>query len=148
MSRLQSYVDALVSNVRFGKFLSVGFVGMVVDMSLLTVLVEFGSFTPTLAKIGSAEASIIVMFVLNEYWTFNETSSETTRSLIRRFGRSNVVRWGGAGVALLILHFLTTTLDVWYLLANGIGIGIGVIFNYVFESLITWRIHTQTDNNG
>lgn len=145
MSQLQPYVDALVSNIRFGKFLSVGFVGMLVDMSILTLLVEFGSLTPTLAKIGSAEASIMVMFVLNDRWTFNESGNENAKELLRRFARSNVVRWGGAGVALLVLHLLTTTLAVWYLLANAIGIGIGVIFNYVFESLITWKTHIESE---
>lgn len=145
MSQLQPYVDALVSNIRFGKFLSVGFVGMLVDMSILTLLVEVGSLTPTLGKVCSAEISIVVMFILNDYWTFNESGKENTRELLRRFARSNVVRWGGAGVALLVLHLLTTTLAVWYLLTNAIGIGIGVIFNYVFESLITWKTHIRSE---
>ena len=85
------------------------------------------------------------MFILNDYWTFDESGKENTRELLRRFARSNVVRWGGAGVALLVLHLLTTTLAVWYLLANAIGIGIGVIFNYVFESLITWKTHIRPE---
>lgn len=147
MSQLRGYISVLASNIRFGKFLSVGFVGMLVDMSILTMLVELISITPTLAKIGSAEVSIIVMFILNEYWTFSQTSNESPKSIFYRFGRSNVVRWGGAGIALIILHILTTILGIWYLLANAIGIGIGVIFNYVFESLITWRIHRR-DTDG
>lgn len=118
---------------------------MLVDMGILTLLVEVGSLTPTLGKVCSAEVSIVVMFVLNDHWTFNESGKENTRELLRRFGWSNVVRWGGAGVALLILHLLTTTLDVWYLLANAIGIGIGVIFNYVFESLITSKTHMKSE---
>jgi len=145
MSQLRTYIEALISNIRFGKFLSVGFVGMVVDMSVLTILVELVSITPTLAKIGSAETSIVIMFVLNEYWTFSDASGESAESLFYRFSRSNIVRWGGAGVALVILHLLTTILGIWYLLANAIGIGIGVIFNYVFESLITWKIHTELE---
>jgi len=145
VSQLQPYVDALVSNIRFGKFLSVGFVGMLVDMSILTLLVEVGSLTPTLAKIGSAEASIMVMFVLNDRWTFNESGNENAKELLRRFARSNVVRCGGAGVALLVPHLLTTTLAVCYLLAFAIGTGIGVIFNYVFESLITWKTHIESE---
>lgn len=116
---------------------------MLVDMGLLTLLVELGGLTPTLAKIGSAEFSIIIMFVLNEYWTFSESSKESTESILYRFGRSNIVRWGGAGVALLILHLLTAIFGIWYLLANAIGIGVGVIFNYIFESLITWQIHAE-----
>lgn len=116
---------------------------MLVDMGILTFFVELGDITPTIAKIGSAEVAIIIMFVLNEYWTFNGTGEESTKSLLHRFARSNIVRWGGAGVALVILHILTTTFAVWYLLANAIGIGVGVIFNYVFESLITWKVQTE-----
>jgi putative flippase GtrA len=120
---------------------------MVVDMSILTMLVEVASITPTFAKVGSAETSIVAMFILNEYWTFSGASQESTEWLFYRFVRSNIVRWGGAGVALAILHLLTTTFGIWYLLANAIGIGVGVIFNYVFESLITWKIHRR-DTNG
>jgi putative flippase GtrA len=88
----------------------------------------------------------MVMFVLNERWTFNDLGDQN-ESTLRRFVRSNIVRGTGAAVALTTLYVLTTVFDVWYLLANAIGIGIGVVFNYTFETLITWRIH-QSDTNG
>lgn len=141
MNELRTYINALVCNIRFGKFISVGFVGMLVDMSLLTVLVEIAGFTPTVGKIISTEISITTMFIINDAWTFKNSDDFKTKIRLKRFTKSNIVRWGGGGVGLIVLHILTTRLGMWYLLANAIGISIGVIFNYVFESLITWRIH-------
>jgi putative flippase GtrA len=147
MNQIPTYINALFCNMRFGKFISVGFIGLLVDMSLLTLLVEIGDFTPTLGKICSTEISIVSMFVINDFWTFKNSGGKDIKKLSQRFIRSNIVRWGGGGVGLFILHILTTTFSIYYLLANMIGIGIGVIFNYVFESLITWKIHKR-DTNG
>lgn len=146
MDQPRSYISTLICNVRFGKFISVGFIGMIVDMFLLTLLVEVGNFTPTTGKICSTEISIITMFVINDYWTFKKSGEKIIKFRLKRFIKSNIVRWGGGSIALIILHILTTLLGIWYLLANAIGIGIGVIFNYVFESLVTWQIHKNNTN--
>jgi len=132
---------ALVAPARFGKFVSVGAVGAVVDFAVITLLVEVGSLDPTLAKVGSAEAAIVAMFVMNERWTFATHGAAGLGNLLRRFAKSNVVRAGGALWALGVLHVLTTYGDVWYLLANGVGIGTGLFINYVFESVATWKVH-------
>ncbi|NEU58820.1 GtrA family protein [Halorussus sp. MSC15.2] len=57
-------------------------------------------------------------------------------SLVRRFLKSNVVRTGGVGVAVLVLHVLHNVFGLWYLLANVAGIGVGFVVNYVFESTL------------
>lgn len=46
-------------------------------MSVLTILVELISITPTLEKISSAERLMIIMFALSEYWTFSDASGES-----------------------------------------------------------------------
>jgi putative flippase GtrA len=132
---------ALVSRERFGKFLSVGVVGAVVDLVVNAALVETLSLSPTSAKVFSAEAAIVAMFVMNERWTFAGHGGTDPWDVGRRFLRSNVVRAGGALWALGVLFVLTTYADLWYVAANAAGIGTGVVINYVFESVATWRIH-------
>lgn len=144
MSQLAELVDGavgeLLSVVRMGQFLSVGVVGAVCDNAVLVALVELAGLGPTLAKVGSAETAILLMFVLNEHWTFAGTGEASRRGVVRRLLTSNVVRLGGAATALVVLHVLTTRFGVWYLAANVVGIGVGFVVNYVFESLLTWRV--------
>lgn len=138
--RVRHHLRTLVSTRRIGQFFSIGVFGAIVDTLTLLALVEFLGTGPTLAKIGSAEASICLMFVLNEYWTFRQVGKRDLWPLIRRFGKSNLVRWIGAGIALVVLHVLHQRFGVWYLLANIVGIGVGFVANYIFESLVTWQV--------
>jgi putative flippase GtrA len=130
----------LLSAVRMGQFLSVGVLGAVVDNAVLAALVEFAAIQPTVAKIGSAEAAIVLMFLLNEHWTFADTGTVSYAALGRRFLTSNTVRIGGAATALVVLYLLHEQFGVWYLAANVAGIGVGFVVNYVLESLFTWRV--------
>jgi len=127
--------------MRFGRFLSVGVVGFVIDMLVITGLTE-GFAIPTLwAKLASAEAAIIVIFALNERWTFQRWGEAEIISLLRRFATSNIVRTGGVAVATAVLLALNGWFGVWVPIANAIGIAIGFVVNFVFESLLTWRVH-------
>jgi len=135
------WVEALLAPRRAGQFLSVGVVGAVVDMAVLTAIVEAGGVSPALGKVLSAEAAIVVMFVANEGWTFTEHGRSGLGPLVGRFLRSNAVRAAGAAVAWVVLVALIEWVAVWYLLANAAGIGVGAIVNYVAETLVTWRVH-------
>ena len=130
---------ALVS-LRFGQFLSVGALGYVVDNLVLAGLIELGGLSVVLGKPISAEAAILVMFVANERWTFRSWGRQGIRPVARRLAKSNVVRWGGAGVAYAVLLALTGWFGVHYFLANTTGIGVGVVVNYVAESIFTWQV--------
>lgn len=132
---------ALVSRARFGKFVSVGAAGAACDFTVLALLVELGVVGPTLGKVVSAEAAIVAMFAINDYWTFAGEGDDGARAVGERFLRSNLVRAGGALWALGVLYVLTTQFGVWYLAANAVGILTGLLINYVFESLATWRVH-------
>ncbi|MFB6141521.1 MAG: GtrA family protein [Halosimplex sp.] len=146
----ESRVDALLSGVRFGKFVSVGAVGAVSDNAMLALL-KLGFGVPELlAKAAGIETAILVMFLVNEHWTFAGEGDPGTRPFLRRLGKSHLVRSGGSAVQFAIYWFLTQRLDVtvvvsdtdlWFLLASPIAIGCAMFVNYVFESLFTWQVH-------
>lgn len=144
-----SYADAgawyrsLVAPIRFAQFLSVGFVGALVDNTLLVGLVELAAIAPSIAAIGAKEGSILVMFAINERWTFRDARDGERAGLLRRLVKSNAVRAGGAVVGIATLVALTRGLGLWYLAANVVGIGVGFVFNYVLESIVTWRVHEE-----
>lgn len=140
-SQERDLTDGLFSAVRMVQFLAVGGFGAICDMGVLALAHDLGGVDLWLAKLLSAETAIVVMFVINENWTFADEGLPSVRALARRFATSNVVRIGGVGVSTAVLLALTGYADVWYLAANAVGILVGFVVNYVMESLLTWRVH-------
>jgi putative flippase GtrA len=146
---LSARLGELVSTVRFGKFASVGAAGATLETVIVTVLtVAFGVYGLH-AKVVGAEASITLMFLLNDRWTFAEEGNEGRRSLLGRYLRSHLVRAGGLALAFGVLAALLELTDVsllvagrdfWPPVANLVSIGVAMSVNYVAESLFTWRV--------
>ena len=138
---VRTRLRALLSTARFGQFAGVGLVGATVDMIGLALLVDVLGVWYLGAKAISWELSIVVIFVINEHWTFASYGAMTPRALGRRFLRSNAVRFAGFLVTLAVYGFLVDRFDVWYLAANVVGLAIGFFVNYTCESLYTWKVH-------
>jgi putative flippase GtrA len=141
---------ALASGSRFGRFVSVGAVGALFDVTTATALRELGVF-PELAVFVGIEVSILVMFVLNDNWTFSGEGATGRFPTLRRLARSNLVRVGGILVQLgtfrilyrvLAVDLTLMGLDGWFVVSKVSGIAAGMFVNYVAESLFTWRVHT------
>jgi Predicted membrane protein len=150
--RTEGRVDALRSRIRFGKFVSVGALGAVCDTTVLVVLTEVFGVVPEAATLVGIETAILVMFGANERWTFANEGHGGGRSLLGRLGRSHGVRAAGSLTQFLVFvavfRGVTVSLtllgvDAWLVAAKGAGIGVGMIVNYVFESLFTWQVHTD-----
>ena len=147
---LRERLSAIVSGVRFGQFVSVGVVGAISDNTVLATL-RLGAGVPEMwAKAAGIETAIVVMFLVNEHWTFAGEGTTGRRAFLRRLGKSHLVRTGGVTVQLVVYWFLTQQLtvelavagtDLWFLAASPIAIGVAMFVNYVFESLFTWRVH-------
>ena len=145
-------VGSLLSSVRFGKFVSVGAIGAVVDTTLLVVLTEGLGVLPELATLVGIETAILVMFAINEHWTFADEGATGRRSIVGRLLRSHGVRAAGSLTQFLVfvavfrgvdLVLLAAGINLWLVVAKGTGIGVGMVVNYVFESLFTWQVHVD-----
>ncbi|ADB59770.1 GtrA family protein [Haloterrigena turkmenica DSM 5511] len=132
---------ALLSTARFSQFAGVGIVGATVDIVGLALLVDVFDLWYLGAKTISWELSIVVIFAINEHWTFATYGDMTPRALARRFLRSNAVRFAGFLVTLTVYGVLVDRFGVWYLTANVVGIAVGFFVNYTCESLYTWKVH-------
>ena len=95
---------SLLSGVRFGKFVSVGAVGAVCDTVVLVTLKQVVGAPPELAWLAGVETAIIVMFLINENWTFAGHGTDDRASFLRRLGRSHVVRAGGVTTQFVIFE--------------------------------------------
>jgi putative flippase GtrA len=145
---MSSSIDELVSGVRFGKFASVGAIGAVFDLTVSTVLTIFFGVLAEYAKLVGAEVAIVVMFLINDNWTFAEHGTAGRYNALKRFVKSNLVRSGGVavqffivrGLRLLDFSLVVAGFDLWTVLPFPIAIGASMFFNYVAESLFTWRV--------
>lgn len=141
-------VNALFSRIRFGKFISVGALGAVFDIMTTTALIVIFDLLDEYAKLLGAEVAIIVMFAVNERWTFADMGAPGIAPTISRFFRSNLVRSGGLAVQFLIVRalrqfeitILIAGFDVWQLIPIPIAIAGSLGINYIAESLLTWRV--------
>ncbi|MCL9814886.1 GtrA family protein [Natranaeroarchaeum aerophilus] len=138
---LQARLRSLASGGRLVRFATVGLVGTTIDFAVLISLVEHWELPLELAKIIAVEAAILVMFVLNDRWTFSQWGRDGYRSLLARLATSNAVRLGGLTVATVVLSALVRVFGVPYLLANAVGIACGFVVNFLAESYFTWSVH-------
>ena len=147
-------LSALVSGARFGKFASVGAVGAVFDLTVSSLLILLFGVVGEGAKLVGAEVAIVVMFVINDRWTFADAGSDLLVAKVRRFVKSNLVRSGGLVVQVLVVRLLREVqltipvagIDLWQLIPLPIAIGASMLLNYVAESLITWRIGSASSH--
>jgi putative flippase GtrA len=138
---LPARVRRLAAPNRIAQFVAVGTVGASVDVALLALFHGVLGIPLVPGKLASAEISFLVMFVINERWTFSEFGKQTVEARIRRLVRSNAVRLGGLLTATVVLVAVYRATGVWYLVANVVGIAVGFVVNYSLESLFTWRVH-------
>ena len=145
----ESRLDALAHWGRIGRFVSVGLIGATIETIIVGILTAFFGIGPLVAKAVGAETSISTMFAVNDRWTFAEKGEIGAVAFVRRWVKSHIVRIVGLSVAFSVLYLLTSivefsisvaTMDLWPSIANIIGIGAGMILNYVAESLFTWDI--------
>jgi len=150
-------VEPLFSRVRFGQFVSVGIIGAVTDSTVLTVTtLQFG-FPEIWAKAAGIEIAIIVMFFINEFWTFSDKGNAKIFCFIKRLGKSHLVRSGGITVQLVMywiliqwvnLSVVISNTDIWFLVASLFSIGFAMFINYTFESIFTWQVHSSEPLNS
>ncbi|MFB6117535.1 GtrA family protein [Halosegnis sp.] len=146
---LRDRLRALARADRVGQFVSVGVAGATLETAVVFVLTGLLTVGPLPAKAVGAEASITLMFLLNDRWTFASEGATGLWSGLRRYLKSHIVRLAGLSIAFITLYALTSLTpirlvvfgaDVWPTVANAIGIGVGMTLNYVAESLLTWRV--------
>jgi putative flippase GtrA len=150
LAGIQVRLRAIASGARIGQFVSVGISGATLETIIVFLLTGIITVHPLAAKAVGAEASISLMFLLNDRFTFAGEGDRGLAAMGRRYLKSHTVRIGGLAVAFATLYVLTSWTEVelvlsgadfWPTIANLIGIGVGMTINYVAESLITWRVH-------
>lgn len=154
---LPNRLEPLLSVAQFGRFVSVGVVGAVADTAALTVAALVVGMPELLAKVVGIEVAILVMFRINEQWTFPDQGDSGYLPYLTRLGKSHIVRAGGSGLQLAVFWALVgpyriqlsiAGTDLWFVVASLFSIGIATVINYLFESLFTWQVQTFDSSSG
>lgn len=113
--------------MRVFKFLITGAIGLSVNLGVFRTLYVLG--VPYLT--GSISALLIAMvvgFVLQKYWTFEERSHERTRAQFMLYGMLSLCN---LGVNTLIVYLLVEHANLYYLIAQAIGAGLVAFTSYL-----------------
>ncbi|NOX65274.1 MAG: GtrA family protein [Chlorobi bacterium] len=116
--------------IRFVKFGIVGGSGLFVNMFLLWFGKEVLSLPLTIASLIAIGISIFTNFVLNNFWTWKDNSTKNKYSFFHRMWRYYVTASLSATINYITLIVLSEYVGIYYLIANLIGIGFGIIFNF------------------
>ncbi|AKG53637.1 dolichol-phosphate mannosyltransferase-like protein [Dehalogenimonas sp. WBC-2] len=123
---------------RLMKFVLVGGSGTVVNLGLLALLREGAGLHYLISGAIAFEVSVIWNFLLNDHFTFGDRRRKNT-GLLGRLSRFNVTSLGGFAIYIAILAFLTEITGLHYLASAAIGILSAFGWNFLINSMWTWR---------
>jgi dolichol-phosphate mannosyltransferase len=139
LKHIYSLVKRQGEQVRFGKFCLVGASGVLVNEGLLWLLRQFAGLPLTLASAISIETSIVSNFVFNDYFTFRDRRLQGARSFMARLLKFNLISLAGLGLNIGVLLLFTHVFGLHYLLSNLCGIALATLWNYLVNTLFTWK---------
>jgi putative flippase GtrA len=114
------------------KFAIVGGMGAIVNTASLYVLYRWLSLPLATASALAVELAVVHNYLLNDWWTFSVRAPS-----IRRFLKFNVSVLGGLVVNVFIV-WLLVSVEVYFLLANGLGISAAFTVNFLSSAGWVW----------
>ncbi|MFC2060177.1 glycosyltransferase [Chloroflexota bacterium] len=125
--------------LRFVKFCLVGLSGVLVNLGLLYLLVEWVGLFYLLSAAISIESSIVSNFILNNFFTFSDRRLPGIRLFVNRLLKFNLVSLSTIAVNVGVLWLLTEVLGIYYLASEIGGIAVATVWNYLFNIGWTWK---------
>jgi dolichol-phosphate mannosyltransferase len=131
--------------IRFVKFGIVGGSGVFVNMFLLWFCKDQLDIPLAIASLIAIGVSIFTNFVLNNYWTWKDDSTKNKYSFIHRMWRYYITASLSAAINYVTLLLLSEYIGIYYLIANLIGIGLGMVFNFVLGEFWVFKKEIHED---
>lgn len=121
---------------RLFRFTAVGLSGVGVNIGMLYLLAEHSTLPFYFCSLLAIETSIITNFILNDRWTWADKREGAWIGRLFKYNLSTA--FTSIFLNLLILLFLKEWFGAPYLLANLIGIGVGMGANFILNHLWTY----------
>jgi putative flippase GtrA len=121
-------------------FCSVGVIGILVQMSVLTLLVSGFKINYLLATGLAVEAAVLNNFFWHENWTWADRARNTPKALWHRLFCFHLAN-GALSLAgnLALMRILMEVLKCGYLKANALAIASCSVFNFLAGDLLVYR---------
>lgn len=132
---------------RFLKFCAVGASGTGVYLGLLTLFTEVAGLRYMISAAIAYEISIITNFLLNDFWTFSDRRTLSTRSFFIRGIKFNLVSLVGLGIHEGVLIFFTDVVGFFYIISAIFGIAAAMLWNFFSNLTWTWRTKPRGDTH-
>jgi putative flippase GtrA len=127
------------------RFVIVGALTAGVQQLLLWLFVDWGGLNYLLGALIAIELTIILSYILNNAWTFEQSKNTGTVAYLVGLLKTNLVRGSAIPIQLGILYLLVERLLVPYLdgvaivlVGNGVAILISGLYRFVLDAKWTW----------
>jgi dolichol-phosphate mannosyltransferase len=124
---------------RMARFGLVGLSGVAVNLGLLWALTDCAGLYYLVSAAVAIEASIVSNFVLNDRWTFSDCRKHGSDRWPRRLATFNIISLPSFPMQLGVMGVLKEFFGMYYLAAAVVGILVVFVWNFVANSLWTWR---------
>jgi len=127
--------------LKFFKFCLVGLSGVGVNWLILFLGKNFTEIDIRIVIVSAILVSMLSNFVLNNIWTFAKEAVE--KAILVKIIQFFLICGIGAGINYVITYSLYK-IDFLIYFASFLGIAAATIWNYVLNSLVTWRDEKKT----
>lgn len=123
---------------RFIKFCIVGGSGIVVNLGILFVLVEYAHWNENISWFIAVFTSILNNFIWNSLYTYQDRKSESQKKTAQR-----VFHYYLTSLFVMMFNFIVYTIAMsWgfrYIVAAFAGIVLSTFFNFILANKIVWK---------
>ena len=128
-------------NESFFKFLVVGLIGLFVQTSIFLTETLVFNILPSTALLPSFVAAVFTTYTLNNLWSFKDKKITGLENSARKGMQFLAVNVGGyvlQKLSILVWQKLTESVLLVVFIGYPMGIGLGLVWNYLFYSRIIW----------
>ena len=126
--KFQTYFQS--EKTRFLKFAVVGISGVIVNEGLLALFTEVYTIPVEIAGAIAIEASIISNFLLNNFWTWQDSHDKSFLKRLIQYHSVSII----AGLVNYLILVGLTYFGLHHLIANLIGIAFATLINFVLNN--------------
>jgi dolichol-phosphate mannosyltransferase len=126
------------------KFYTIGAIGMVVQLAVISVLVGIFKMHYLLATFLGVEAAIIQNYIWHEKWTWADRASVTKKEALTRLMKFNLTTGAFSLIGnLLLMKLFVGFLHFHYFIAQIITIGTCAILNFLISHHFVFKAQTR-----
>jgi putative flippase GtrA len=120
------------------RFALVGLFTAGIQLVLLWLFVDRGHLNYLLGAGVAIEITIVLAYVLNNTWTFQDAQHTEPRAFLGGLLKTNVVRGTAIPIQVGLLYVFVEFLGIWYLIGNAVAIGFSGLYRFVLDVHWTW----------